>query len=331
MLPWRLILETLKKSETILVTGAAGFIGYHVAEVLLEKGIFVVGCDNLNDYYEVSLKEARLARLKKHSGFSFYKLDLSDLDSVKKLFKEHSFDRICHLAAQAGVRYSLENPFTYQRSNLQAFINMLECVREKGVRNFVFASSSSVYGKNKKVPFSESDNVDLPISLYAATKKSNELIAHVYSHLFSIPCTGLRFFTVYGPWGRPDMATFKFTNAITQGRAIDVYNYGDMERDFTYITDIVNGVLSSLAHAFEYEIFNLGNSSTVKLTYFIECIEKELGMTAEKNMLPIQPGDVHRTSADISKASEKLGFTPATSIEEGIGHFITWYKDYYKV
>lgn len=324
-------METLNKSETILVTGAAGFIGYHVAEALLAQGISVVGCDNLNDYYEVSLKEARLARLRSHSGFSFHKLDLSDLESVKKLFSEHSFDRICHLAAQAGVRYSLENPYTYQRSNLQAFINVLECVREKGVRNFVFASSSSVYGKNKKVPFSESDNVDRPISLYAATKKSNELIAHVYSHLFSIPCTGLRFFTVYGPWGRPDMATFKFTNAIIEGRAIDVYNYGDMERDFTYITDIVNGVLSSLAHPFDYEIFNLGNSSTVKLTYFIECIEKELGMTAEKNMLPIQPGDVHKTSADISRASEQLGFSPATSIEQGLHHFITWYKDYYKV
>lgn len=318
-------------SETILVTGAAGFIGFHVARALLNRGDTVIGYDNVNDYYDIKLKEDRLALLKENDRFTFYRNDLEDFDSLKKVFETHPIDRVCHLAAHAGVRYSIENPFACQKSNMEGFLNIIELARDKKVKNFVYASSSSVYGGNEKLPFSIDDPVDHPISLYAATKKSNELVAHVYSHLYKLPCTGLRFFTAYGPWGRPDMALFKFARAIIAGEPIDVYNFGKMKRDFTYIDDITAGVLSSIDKPFPYEVFNLGNSNTVELDYFIECIEKELGKKAEKNLMPIQPGDVPATFADIKHSRELLDFNPKTGIEEGITCFIEWFEEYYNV
>lgn len=317
--------------ETILVTGAAGFIGFHVAKALLERDDTVVGYDNMNDYYDVKLKEDRLAQLDGNKNFTFYREDLADYDVLKKVFESHAIDRVCHMAAQAGVRYSLEHPFAYQKSNLEGFLNLIELAKDHKVKNFVYASSSSVYGGNEKKPFSVEDRVDHPVSLYAATKKSNELMAHVYSHLYDLPCTGLRLFTVYGPWGRPDMATFKFTRAIAAGDPIDVYNFGKMKRDFTYIDDIVAGIVSSIDKPFPYEIFNLGNSNTVELEYFIECIEKELGKKAEKNLMPIQPGDVPETFADIDRSRELLSFDPKTNIEEGMTNFVDWFKEYYNV
>ena len=318
-------------NQTTLVTGAAGFIGFHVCKNLLEKGDRVVGIDNLNKYYDVTLKKARLDLLKPHKNFIFYKGDIQNLSGLRKIFGNQSIGRICNLAAQAGVRYSLEDPFSYQRSNLEGFLNLLEMAREHGVTNFVYASSSSVYGNNTKIPFSVDDRVDNPVSLYGATKKANELMAHAYSHLFKIPCTGLRFFTVYGPWGRPDMALFLFTEAILNDRPIDVYNYGRMKRDFTYIDDIVEGTIAALKRPFPYEVFNLGNSSTVELLEFIKIIEDELGKEAEKNMMPIQPGDVPETSADIKRSKEMLGFKPKTSIREGISKFLKWYREYYSI
>ena len=318
-------------NQTTLVTGAAGFIGFHVCKNLLEKGDRVVGIDNLNKYYDVTLKKARLDLLKPHKNFIFYKEDIQNLSGLRKIFGNQSMGRICNLAAQAGVRYSLEDPFSYQRSNLEGFLNLLEMAREHGVTNFVYASSSSVYGNNTKIPFSVDDRVDNPVSLYGATKKANELMAHAYSHLFKIPCTGLRFFTVYGPWGRPDMALFLFTEAILNDRPIDVYNYGRMKRDFTYIDDIVEGTIAALKRPFPYEVFNLGNSSTVELLEFIKIIEDELGKEAEKNMMPIQPGDVPETSADIKRSKEMLGFKPKTSIREGISKFLKWYREYYSI
>jgi UDP-glucuronate 4-epimerase len=315
--------------KTYLVTGAAGFIGFHVSRALLERGDRVLGLDNLNDYYDVSLKEARLRLLQDNEHFTFYKEDLANREGLTKVFRENKIQVVCNMAAQAGVRYSLVNPFAYQSSNLEGFLNIIHLSQEHHVENFVYASSSSVYGNNKKVPFSVQDRVDTPISLYAATKKANELVAHTYSHLYGLPCSGLRLFTVYGPWGRPDMALFIFTKAITKNQPIEVYNFGKMRRDFTYVDDIVQGVLASMDRPVPYAIYNLGNSRAVDLLYFIECIEKELGKKAEKKMLPMQPGDVVETYADISESEQDLEFQPTTKIEEGIASFINWYGSYY--
>jgi UDP-glucuronate 4-epimerase len=313
----------------ILVTGGAGFIGHQVAKALVARGDSVVVADNLSNYYSVQLKRDRLAEIQ--DKVTVCNVDISNYEELEKIFKEHTFDKVCHLAAQAGVRYSIENPFTYERINCLGTLNVLELMREYDVKDLVFASSSSVYGGNTKVPFSESDTVDTPISLYAATKKYNELKAHVYHTLFGFNCFGLRFFTVYGPFGRPDMALFKFTKAILQNTPINIFNNGDHRRDFTYVTDIVDGVIRSIDRVNGYQIFNLGNSNTTQLMYFIECIEKTLGKKAIKNMLPMQPGDVHTTSADISKAKRLLGWEPKVRIEEGIQKFISWYKGYHKI
>ncbi|UCG21066.1 MAG: NAD-dependent epimerase [Deltaproteobacteria bacterium] len=315
--------------KTYLVTGAAGFIGFHVSRALLERGDRVLGLDNLNDYYDVSLKKARLRLLQDNEDFNFYKEDLANREGLSRIFGQNKIQVVCNMAAQAGVRYSLENPFAYQSSNVEGFLNIIHLSQEHKVENFVYASSSSVYGSNEKVPFSVRDRVDNPISLYAATKKANELIAHTYSHLYSLPCSGLRLFTVYGPWGRPDMALFIFTKAITKNQPIEVYNFGKMRRDFTYIDDIVQGVLASMDRPVPYAIYNLGNSRAVDLLYFIECIEKELGKKAEKKLLPMQPGDVVETYADISESERDLGFHPTTRIEEGIASFINWYRSFY--
>lgn len=314
-----------------LVTGAAGFIGFHVSRALLTRGDTVIGLDNLNDYYDPRLKEDRVKQLTVFSEFTFVRGDIADYSLLCELNEMHKFDKVCHLAAQAGVRYSLVNPFVYERANLLGFLNILEMCRNSGIENLVYASSSSVYGGNEKIPFSIEDRTDKPISLYAATKKANELMAYTYHHLYAMRCTGLRFFTVYGPWGRPDMALFKFTRAILNGGEIEVYNYGRMKRDFTYIDDIVRGVLAALDRDYDFEIFNLGNSQPVELGYFIECIERTLGKTARKKLLPLQPGDVEATYADIDYSTEKLGFVPKTTIEEGIRKFIEWYREYYGV
>lgn len=326
----------------ILITGVAGFIGFFVAKRLLEEGARVYGIDNLNHYYDVRLKQARLDLLLSHPNFTFERLDLMEREGMEQLFQAHSFDFVVHLAAQAGVRYSLENPFAYSDSNLSGFLNILEGCRQRGVNHLVFASSSSVYGANRKVPFSVRDNVDHPVSLYAATKKANELMAHTYSHLYGIPTTGLRFFTVYGPWGRPDMAYFKFVDAIAHGRPIEVYNAGQMKRDFTYIDDVVEGILRTLAHPPQpqqnediasqapYKIYNIGNHQPVDLLRFIEVIEANMGKQAEKIMKPMQPGDVPVTYADITDLMQDVGFAPNTSIEEGIERFVQWYREYYR-
>ena len=332
----------------VLVTGAAGFIGFHLAKRLLAQQNEVIGLDNVNDYYEVSLKEARLAQLQGQRGFRFYKMDLVDREGLPRLFKEHKPEIVVNLAAQAGVRYAQKNPYAYVDSNLVGFMNILECCRHGGVKHLVFASSSSVYGANTKMPFSVHDNVDHPISLYAATKKANELMAHTYSHLYNLPATGLRFFTVYGPWGRPDMALFLFTKAILHGRPIDVFNFGKMQRDFTYIDDIVEGVVrvmgktpvpnpgwsgkapdpgTSLA---PYKLYNIGNNQPVELMRFIEVLEQQLGRKAEKNMLPLQPGDVPATWADVDDLVRDVCFKPSTLIEEGLERFVAWYRSYYK-
>jgi UDP-glucuronate 4-epimerase len=315
--------------RTTIVTGVAGFIGFHVANALLQRGERVIGIDNLNPYYEISLKEARLNQIQSHAGFAFYRGDICSLEILQEIFSRHRVERICHLAAQAGVRYSMQDPFLYEKSNVKGFLNLLEMARRFPVDNFVFASSSSVYGGNTKLPFSIEDSVDAPISLYAATKRAGELMAYTYSHLYGIPLTGLRYFTVYGPWGRPDMALFLFTKAILEGRAIDIYNFGNMKRDFTYIADIVDGTISALDNPFPYELFNLGNSSTVELMELISILEEELGREAEKNFLPLQPGDVPETYADIEKTRQILGFNPKTPIRKGVGEFIRWYQEYY--
>ncbi len=333
----------------ILVTGAAGFIGSYVSRYLLDRGDEVVGLDNLNDYYDVGLKLARLARLEGDSNFRFVKLDLADRDGIPELFKAEKFDKVVNLAAQAGVRYSLTNPHAYIDSNIQGFINILEGCRHNDVKHLVYASSSSVYGANTSMPFSVHDNVDHPLSLYAASKKSNELMAHTYSHLYSLPTTGLRFFTVYGPWGRPDMAMFLFTKAILAGESIQVFNYGKMKRDFTYIDDIVEGVVRTLDHnapenpewsgadpdpgtsSAPYRLYNIGNNNPVELMYLIETIEKTLGKTSEKEMMPIQPGDVPETYADVDALIKDVGFKPETSIEEGVLRFVEWYREYFSV
>jgi len=318
-------------NETILVTGSAGFIGFHLVKELLKRGYAVLGVDNLNPYYDVNLKRARLEILKPYENFRFYEADIQNLGALKAIFSEHRITIICNLAAQAGVRHSLKDPFSYQKSNLEGFLNILELAREYRVQNLVYASSSSVYGNNTKSPYSVEDRVDHPISLYAATKKANELMAHAYSHLFEIPCTGLRYFTVYGPWGRPDMALFLFTDAILNKRPITVYNYGKMRRDFTYIDDIVNGTVRAIERPAPYDLFNLGNSDSVGLMDFIRVIEEELGQEAEKEMMPLQPGDVPETVADIKRSRECLGFNPRTPLREGIRAFLTWYREYYRI
>ncbi len=312
----------------VLVTGAAGFIGAAVAEFLLDRGDRVVGFDNLNDYYDVRLKEARLGRLEGREGFRFLRGDVADPAAVEAAFDEGPFDVVCHLAAQAGVRYSLQNPVAYGEANLMGFLRILEACRHRGTGNLVYASSSSVYGANEKVPFSETDRVDRPVSLYAATKVANELMAHTYHLLYGIPMTGLRFFTVYGPWGRPDMALFTFTRKILAGEPIDVYNHGDMERDFTYIDDIVRGVVAAIDTPLPFEVVNLGNHRPVRLERFIEVLEEALGKTARKNYLPMQPGDVPRTYADVTRAKELWGWEPTTPIEVGIPRFVAWYREW---
>jgi len=333
----------------ILVTGAAGFIGAHVALRLLERGDAVVGLDNLNDYYDVTLKRARLARLETHPRFQFLLADVANSDRMREIFQSAEIGVVVHLAAQAGVRYSLENPQAYIQSNIVGFTNILEGCRHAGIGHLVYASSSSVYGGNKKLPFSEHDSVDHPVSLYAATKKANELLAHTYSHLFRLPTTGLRFFTVYGPWGRPDMALFLFAKAILEGRAIDVFNYGRMRRDFTYIDDIVEGIVRVLDRPAEadpafdslspdparsdapYRIFNIGNNKPVELMTYIETLETCLGRTAVKNFLPLQAGDVPATDADTTELEAATGFAPATPVAVGVRRFVDWYREYFSV
>ncbi|HDR14264.1 MAG TPA: NAD-dependent epimerase/dehydratase family protein [Desulfobacteraceae bacterium] len=317
--------------KAVLVTGAAGFIGFHLCRRLLDAGREVVGVDNMNPYYDVSLKESRLAILESYRTFTFHRLDIADYQAIKSVFAGTPIKAVCNLAAQAGVRYSLKDPFAYQKSNIEGFLNLLEIIRENPVDNFVYASSSSVYGGCTTPPFSVEERTDGPISLYAATKKADELIAHAYSHLHGIPCTGLRYFTVYGPWGRPDMALFLFTDAILNRRPIDVFNYGRMRRDFTYIDDIIDGTVAAIDKPSRYEIFNLGNSKPVELLDFIGIIEDELGIRAEKRMLPMQPGDVEMTAADITRSTELLGFTPQTPVRKGIRNFLSWYRDYYRV
>jgi UDP-glucuronate 4-epimerase len=333
--------------EKILVTGCAGFIGFHVAERLLAQGHSVVGLDNLSDYYDVNLKRARLAQLEGRASFHFFKVGLEDRDRVARLFQAERFDCVVHLAAQAGVRYSLTHPHAYTQANLVGFTHILEGCRHHAVKHLVFASSSSVYGANTRMPFSVRDNVDHPVSLYAATKKANELMAHAYSYIYRLPCTGLRFFTVYGPWGRPDMALFKFTRAILEGQPIDVYNYGKMRRDFTYIGDVAEGVTRIMERVPQpdpnwssekpdcgsssgpYRIYNIGNHNPVELSYFIEVLERKLGKKAQQNLLPLQDGDVPATYADVEDLARDVGFRPATPIEVGISRFVDWYREYY--
>lgn len=333
----------------VLITGSAGFIGSALAEVLLARGDEVIGLDNLNDYYDVNLKLARLARIQNHSGFTDVRANLEDLDALQKVFENHKPERVVNLAAQAGVRYSLENPHAYVSSNLAGFVNVLECCRHHGVEHLVYASSSSVYGANTKMPFSVHHNVDHPVSLYAATKKSNELMAHTYSHLFNIPTTGLRFFTVYGPWGRPDMSPFLFTHNIIEGKPIQVFNHGKHKRDFTFIDDIVQGVVGTLdqvaqpnpdwdslspdsaTSAAPYRLYNIGNNQPIELMHYIKVIESCVGKPAKLDMKPLQPGDVPATYADIDALVEDVGYRPSTSIEEGIEKFVRWYRDFYKV
>lgn len=335
------------KYNSVLVTGVAGFIGFHLAKRLLQDGCQVVGIDNMNPYYEVTLKEARLEKLKNKSAFSFYNLDLSDRKQLADVFDEMGFDVAVNMAAQAGVRYSIENPHAYVDSNLVGFVNLLECCRHQQVKHLVFASSSSVYGANTKMPFSVHHNVDHPVSLYAATKKANELMAHTYSHLYQLPCTGLRFFTVYGPWGRPDMALFLFTKAILEDKPIHVFNNGQMQRDFTYIDDIIEGVVRVMGKLPEanpgwngdapdpgtssapYKVYNIGNNNPVELITFIEVIEGVLGKKARKEFMDMQPGDVAATYADVDDLMADVGFKPATPIETGIKRFAEWFKEFY--
>ena len=334
--------------STTLVTGCAGFIGMHCAQRLLARGEQVVGIDNLNAYYDVALKQARLQRLQAHAGFTFEPIDVADRAAMRALFERVRPTRVLHLAAQAGVRYSIDQPDDYTDSNLLGFGNILQGCRTQQVQHLVYASSSSVYGGNTKLPFSERDAVDHPVSYYAATKKANEVMAHTYAHLYGTPTTGLRFFTVYGPWGRPDMALFKFTRAMLAGEPIDIYGHGQLVRDFTYIDDIVEGVLRVLdkpatpdatydpaaphpgTSSAPYRIFNIGNSSPTVLMDYVAALESALGITARKNMLPIQPGDMHSTAADTSALAAWVGFTPATPVQEGVARFVDWYKDFYQ-
>ncbi len=346
-------LMALSKTEAhpgpvVLVTGAAGFIGYHVAKRLLERGDHVLGLDNLNDYYDVRLKEARIAQLSPFERFQFHRMDLADRAGMSALFADRSIRRVVHMAAQAGVRYSLVNPHAYTDSNIVGFLNVLEGCRHARVEHLVYASSSSVYGGHTRMPFSVRDNVDHPVSMYAATKKANELMAHTYAHLYGVTCTGLRFFTVYGPWGRPDMALFLFTKAILAGKPIDVFNYGKMQRDFTYIDDVAEGVVRVLdkpakpdptwsgdvpnpgTSSAPYRLYNIGNHQPVELLRFIEILEGALGKKAEKNFLPLQPGDVPATYADVDDLIKDVDFKPNTPIEVGIRRFVEWYRDFYQ-
>ncbi|WP_081767245.1 NAD-dependent epimerase [Hylemonella gracilis] len=332
----------------ILVTGAAGFIGFHLARKLLLEGHHVKGIDNLNAYYDPGLKSGRLQQLEKFSGFSFEQIDIADQSLVSKLFAQNQFHRVLHMAAQAGVRYSLENPHAYVSSNLVGFLNILEACRHNGIAHLVYASSSSVYGANQSVPFSENINVDHPVSLYAATKKSNELMAHSYSHLFGLPTTGLRFFTVYGPWGRPDMSPILFAQDICRGKPLNIFNYGKHKRDFTYVEDVVTGIVAVMekipkgneawsgflpdpaTSRAPWRIYNIGNNRPIELLYFIELLEKELGRSVEKNFLPMQSGDMESTHADVDALQLEVGYAPSTSIEEGLRQFVDWFKSYYK-
>ena len=316
----------------ILVTGTAGFVGHTTAKVLLERGDTVIGVDNFNDYYDVSLKEDRNRELEKYPNFKLYRVDISNLEDLKKVFEENDIDRVCHLAAQAGVRYSIDNPYVYADSNMVGFVNMINLTKEKGVKHFIYASSSSVYGDTSKIPFVETEDVNSPISLYAASKRSNELIAYTYHHLFKLNTIGLRFFTVYGPWGRPDMAIFKFANQMVKGEEIPVFNYGkDMKRDFTYIDDIVDGVVRAIDCEYSNEIFNLGKGSPDELGEMISLIEKHMGIKSKKKLLPMQPGDVLITYSNTNKAKKMLGYDPKITLDEGIEKFVEWYKKYYNV
>jgi UDP-glucuronate 4-epimerase len=339
----------MKIEKSVLVTGAAGFIGFHLCQQLLKENKTVFGLDNLNDYYDVGLKQSRLDILSKMPGFQFIRMDLLNKKELDELFHEHKFEAVINLAAQAGVRYSLTHPYAYLDSNITGFLNVLEACRNTPPAHLIFASSSSVYGANKKMPFSVHDNVDHPLALYAASKKANELMAHAYANLYQLPVTGLRFFTVYGPYGRPDMALFLFTKAILEGKPIDVFNFGKMKRDFTYVDDIVHGIVSLIpkppranqewnamqpdpAYSFApYRIYNIGNNQPVELLKFIEILEEKLGVKAVKNFLPLQDGDVEATYADIDDLTRETGFTPSTSIEAGIDNFVKWYRDYYKL
>lgn len=336
--------------KKILVTGAAGFIGFHLIEKLIKEGNEIVGIDNINDYYDVNLKYSRLAesgickdkvlgndnfvQSEKYDNYKFLKLDITHLALLEDVFRKEHFTHVVNLAAQAGVRYSIENPHVYVQSNIVGFLNILECCRQYKIKHLVYASSSSVYGANTKIPFSEEDRVDHPVSLYAATKKSNELMAHTYSHLYNIPTTGLRFFTVYGPWGRPDMAPMLFANAISEERPIKVFNNGDMSRDFTYVDDIVEGIARCITtlpdNEVQASVFNIGNSQPVKLMDFIACLEKELGVDAKKNFMPMQDGDVKRTWADTSSLEQKVGYKPKVYLGKGVANFVSWFKEYKK-
>ncbi len=336
-------------TNKVLITGGAGFVGFHLSSLLLDQGYQVIGIDNLNDYYDIRIKEGRLEILQEKENYTFYKMDIKDKDDVDKLFAEHRPDYVVNLAAQAGVRYSLTNPYAYVESNLVGFVNILEACRHYPVKHLLYASSSSVYGGNKVAPFSTEHQVDHPVSLYAATKKSNELMAHTYSHLYKIPTTGLRFFTVYGPWGRPDMAYFSFTQNILSGKTINVFNHGRMKRDFTYVDDIVEGIYrlldtipqinpdwdetrDKLSESFApYKIYNIGNNSPIELETFINVLEDKLGHKANKNYMDMQPGDVTMTYADTTDLEKAIGFKPSTSIEEGLGKFVEWYKEFYKI
>lgn len=336
-------------NNNILITGGAGFIGFHLSKLLINQGYTVVGIDNMNEYYDIRLKEGRLNILEDYNNYTFYKIDLKDKESINKLFKEYKFDYVINLAAQAGVRYSIENPYAYVDSNLIGFVNILEACRNYPVKHLLYASSSSVYGGNKVAPFSTEHQVDHPVSLYAATKKSNELMAHTYSHLYKIPTTGLRFFTVYGPWGRPDMAYFSFTDAIMNDKPINVFNHGKMERDFTYIDDIVEAIYKLLPLAPKanpewdelkdkqsesfapYKVYNIGNNQPVQLEKFISVLEDKIGKKAVKNYMEMQPGDVVRTYADTSDLEKAINFRPSTSIEEGLEKFANWYKEFYNI
>ena len=336
-------------AHRILVTGAAGFIGFHLSQRLMSLGHEVVGLDNLNDYYDPKLKHARLEQLEAQKRFRFVRLDLADADGMQKLFKAEPFDCVMHLGAQAGVRYSIDNPLAYISSNLTGFAHILEGCRQQKVPHLLYASSSSVYGANEKLPWSVADGVDHPVSLYAATKKSNELMAHAYAHLYDIPCTGLRFFTVYGPWGRPDMAYYKFAKAMLAGQPIDLYNHGQMQRDFTYIDDIVDALVRLMdrpakpdpswdgkapdpsSSSAPYRVYNIGNHSPVELLEFVETLESVLGVKASRRLLPMQPGDVMSTYADVDALQRECGFTPATPLATGLAHFARWYREYYAV
>lgn len=333
--------------ERILVTGAAGFIGYHLSQALLDQGKAVVGLDNLNDYYDVSLKKDRLAQLRQHPQFEFHQIDLGDRPAMEQFFAQIRFNKVAHMAAQAGVRYSIENPHAYANSNILGFLNILEGCRHQQLEHLVYASSSSIYGSNRQMPFSVEQSVDHPISLYAATKKSNELMAHTYSHLYNLPTTGLRFFTVYGPWGRPDMAPMLFAKAIFAGESIRVFNQGNMRRDFTYVDDIVEGVVLALSHhpqplplgspltpgnsTAPFRIYNIGNGKPVALLSFIQALEQAIGKEAQKEFLPMQPGDVKETYADVSDLHREVGFEPKVPIEVGIPAFVDWYRSYYQI